>query len=170
MILDNGSKISTNTNSMVSNLAVIKLTADIISITDSRIELITRMTKLENGKETLITGQENLNLYKWMYTISTVANKNKKQSPTSFKVTSSDAKLSIAGLSANNSYVLTVHAIDLATTNEYNSSSIIFTTSAKDAKNSTKQKLYSTLALYKVPKVYIKVKDIFKRAIFYINN
>jgi hypothetical protein len=166
MVLGNGSGVSASNTTLVSDLAVIKIAVDIVKISATKIDTLTKITKFENGKEVLFN---DVGLYKWSYSISAVDNMEKNTSLKNFDIKSGVADLSLKSLTPGKSYVLKIYAKEITSSVEFCSPSIIFTTTPKATSDKTSRKLSKAEPLAKINNIYLKLKDTYKRVIIHNN-
>ena len=171
MVLDNGDKVSPDPEvlKLQSDLAVLKLATEVTNIGETKIETVVKITKLENGEETLLTDDTIVKKYKWQYQLESLDSSTEKFIE-DFKIASGKASIKLDNLAPNSSYRLVISAVELENSEfSFNAPAVIFTTACKAESNVTNYKFGENESVNKIDKTYIKIQDTFKRAIIYTN-
>jgi hypothetical protein len=170
MILGKGSSVPTDTATLLADLTVVKIAVDINNISTSKIEVTAHISKIENGVEKILTDKADLGLYKWTYTLLSPTNLSKPIKSKEIKISDGAIKFSIKNLTPASTYILMISAAEIDNSSaSFNSPSNLFITAFEDTQAAAPIKFGTTSVLHKVNKIYIKIKDRFKQAIFYNN-
>lgn len=175
MVLDNGGKVQASSTQdagqtlVYSDVSIIKIAASITNIDTSKIDISARVTKLENGVETILTDSSTINTYKWTYELAAVNSSANKVLSEKLKVSNGTIKFTLSNLSSGEPYKLKILAKEIDGSADFSSPTIIFTTANESPIDKTKISFGSKEPLTKINKIYLKVKDSFKRAMLYNN-
>lgn len=170
MILGNGTNISVNdtTETLLTDLAVIKITVNMDEINTTSIKATANLTVLKDGVESPIS---DAGIYKWRYTVESLDGADIHRT-NELKPNTSSVTFSVSGLSTGNVYGLKLSAAEHNGTAEFNSAIIVFTTAESVAINNTSIKFDQAdkVKNFKIiNNFYIKIADSFKYAIAHLN-
>ena len=165
MVLSNGSKIPTSTIETLDNFFAITIAADIKNITETGASASIKITKIENGKEELLSNINQINKYEWSYELCSLSSSNVKPTFNKLNVSSSSSEINLKNLKSNSSYMIKIIAKEVDSDATFNSPNIIFTTKQESVINTSETIDFkgSSLGL----KHFIKIDDVFKPAILY---
>ena len=170
MILDNGSKVPTTKEETAKqepkqetteSNKIIKVSLELTSVTTDQATITAKITKLENNKEASISAAS-LKAYKWTYRLESL--KNSKVLAEKMEINNSHFKFYLNNLTADNLYRLKVTAAETDSEAEFSSPWLIFTTRSNFIIDETKKEFKLS---YNNCKLFVKIKDIFKRATLY---
>lgn len=173
MVLDNGGKMPTTVVAPEEEPQVdiaqeaytaVKVNLAVTDITGTGAKVAAKLTKIKNGKESALSTSA-IKQYKWSYTLETLDTDTKKAEK--LRVSSSKYNFSLVGLLPGYSYRVSITATEDDSDAEFYSPSIIFTTPKRVQKYDNEIDFNDTQASTKKCKVFLKVKDAFKRVIFY---
>jgi hypothetical protein len=170
MALDNGCMVPASVSQPLSGLTIIKIAVNITRLSDTKMEAVTEITKVENGVEEPLSDMDSLKLYDWAYTVTPLSSSNKKPSTEALKVSSNATKLSLDRLSPGNSYSLRITATEHGGKAGFSSPIITFTTAPKETVDTTNIEFKTTEPLTRVDRAYINIDGVFKQAIIYNNS
>jgi hypothetical protein len=173
MILDNGSKvpvteIPNNTPSIdltQTAYTPVKVALSLVNIDTNKATINAKLTKIKNGKEATLNTSA-VKAYDWSYTLEDLA--TAKTVTENIKVNSASYNFTLKGLAAESFYRIRITALEDDSDASFNSPSLIFRTNAKSTIDDTKIEFNDVAASIKECKIFIKVKDVFSRAVLYI--
>lgn len=135
-----------------------------LSLTDVSVDQATisaKITKIENNKETDISTSE-LKFYSWAYNLESL--KNSDTLVNKIQVDKSQFKFSLNNLVPGNLYRLKVTATETDSDTEFSSPWLMLMTTSEHVVNDIKKEFKFS---HNRCKIFIKIKDVFKRAIIY---
>ena len=167
MVLDNGKLVPTNStvSVLLTDVNIIKINISISSISTNSMKAKAQIISIKNGIESTL---DNIGTYKWLYKLTPIDSVGKTISAEKLKISDSNTEFTLNGLKASSTYCLNV----IATTNDGSTSfispNVIFTTADKaTTKGGVASLGKTTSALAMIPSIYIKINNIFKRAIIH---
>lgn len=165
MILDNGSKVPSISSPFIADYFAIKITVAITDIGNNKATVVSKITKIENGKEIALPDAA-MGTYEWVYNLTPLTISGTKAYNKKVKLAKNSTSFTLDNLSSSSSYMLSITATKKSGEAEYTSPNIIFTTTAKTVPEMGTE-IKGTNTNSKICKVFIKIKDSFKRAIIY---
>lgn len=169
MVLENGGGVPAVSfaEDLYKDFFAINVGINIKELTPTRLLAVAKITKIEDNTEKDLT-RAVFSAYDWKYLLNPLTKTITSTKHSPLPIEYGNTKFTLQ-LTPNTSYILSLRAIEKASGATFNSPSIIFTTPASQVKYETGSTVVfeDNTATNKKCKIFVKIKDSFKRAVVY---